>query len=238
MRCPGCGFEVVEEAVFCHKCGARLEEGDEAFESEQRDLLAATDGESAAAEPPAGGSPTSPREKFQEKVAARREVDDEPETELWSGSYCAKAMIGAWMLSVVISVVLLYAWIFVVADTPWLRWTLVIAAIGLWIYQAGRFAYRRLNVSYRLTNQRFVHQSGILRRVTDRIEVIDMDDITFEQTVLERFVGTGTIRVTSSDRTHPELLLVGIENVKDVAGKMDDNRRSERRRRGLHIESI
>jgi len=30
----------------------------------------------------------------------------------------------------------------------------------------------------------------------------------------------------------------GIENVKEVAGKIDEKRRSERRRRGLHIESI
>jgi len=74
--------------------------------------------------------------------------------------------------------------------------------------------------------------------VTDRIENIDMDDITYEQKFIERFVGVGTVIISSSDRTHPELRLIGIENVKEVADQMDDIRRAERRRRGLHIESI
>jgi hypothetical protein len=65
-----------------------------------------------------------------------------------------------------------------------------------------------------------------------------MDDITFEQKLLERFMGVGTIRISSSDRTHPELYLKGIQDVRRVAGLIDDTRRSERRRRGLHIENI
>jgi hypothetical protein len=89
-----------------------------------------------------------------------------------------------------------------------------------------------------LTNQRFIHESGILRRVSDRIEVLDMDDITFEQGIIERLVGVGTIRVMSSDRTHPELQMYGIDNVREVSGLFDDTRRAERRRRGLHIENI
>jgi len=35
--------------------------------------------------------------------------------------------------------------------------------------------YRRMGVHYRLTNLRFFHERGVLTRVTDRIEVIDMD---------------------------------------------------------------
>ena len=71
-----------------------------------------------------------------------------------------------------------------------------------------------------LTNQRFIHESGILRRVSDRIEVLDIDDITFEQGIIERLVGVGTIRVMSSDRSHPELLMYGIENVRNSIGTL------------------
>ena len=107
-----------------------------------------------------------------------------------------------------------------------------------WLYCFLLLSYRRMSVHYLLTTQRFVHESGILRRVTDRIEVIDIDDITFEQRPLERLLGTGTIRVSSSDRTHPQLELAGIEAVRDVSERFDNARRAERRRRGLHIEQI
>ena len=89
-----------------------------------------------------------------------------------------------------------------------------------------------------MTTQRFVHERGILRRMNDRIEVLDMDDITFEQGLLERLSGVGTIRIVSHDQIDPELVLPGIENVKHVASLFDDARLAERRRRGLHVEQI
>ena len=48
----------------------------------------------------------------------------------------------------------------------------------------------------------------------------------------------GTIRITSSDRSDPILVIPGIEKVKEVAGIIDETRLQERLRRGLHIESI
>ena len=77
-----------------------------------------------------------------------------------------------------------------------------------------------------------------MRQVTDRIEAIDMDDVAYEQGILQRLVGVGTIKVISSDRSHPELFLKGIDNVSHVARLIDDARHKERLRRGLHIESV
>ena len=121
----------------------------------------------------------------------------------------------------------------------WGWWGILLLAIVLsWIVPLGILAFRKFNVGYRLTSQRFFHERGILRRVTDRIEVIDMDDITFTQGILERMLAVGTIQVVSSDRTHPELWIRGIDDVQRVAGLIDDARRKERLRRGLHIEAI
>lgn len=240
MYCPDCGAEVVEQAGFCHKCGQRLETLDQQFPpDEQTDMIPTPEGGPAEDQPPQAPPepPPTPAERFKESAAARQEGADEPEEQLWQGRYAAKAMIGAWALSGLITLVLLVIWCWWRPSGGW--WlVLVVVILLLWIYQLGVMKYRQWNVRYELTTQRFIHHTGILRRVTDRIELIDMDDITFEQKLLERFVGVGTIRVTSSDRTHPELVLVGIEDVKQIAGRIDDTRRSERRRRGLHIESI
>lgn len=109
---------------------------------------------------------------------------------------------------------------------------------ALWIGLALLLGYRKLANSYRLTNQRLIHKSGVLRQVTDRIEVIDMDDVTYVQGIVERLFSVGTIQITSSDRSHPRLDLQGIDEVQRVADLIDDVRRNERRERGVHIETI
>ena len=102
----------------------------------------------------------------------------------------------------------------------------------------GYYAFRRFSVHYELTTQRFIHQRGLLWRRTDRIELIDIDDVTFTQGPIERLFGIGKIRITSSDKTDPEIDLPGIDDAAHVAGQIDDLRRKERRQRGLHIESV
>lgn len=175
-------------------------------------------------------------DRFRDAVQARQ-GDGEAETAVWQGGFSSKAMFGNWALAAVVTVVLLVA-ILLFGATP-LLWTVwAVVSVGLWGWFGGLLAYRKLACKYHLTTQRFIHETGLLKRVTDRIEVIDIDDVSVEQRVIERMVGVGTIVLVSSDRSHPKLVMPGIENVKEVAATIDDLRRKERRRRGLHIESI
>jgi membrane protein YdbS with pleckstrin-like domain len=220
MLCPSCGVEAAPEAVYCPRCGERLElPGNE-------DLNAtATNGPAAA-----------PAATLREQFSARKD-EDEPERELWRGGYSPKAMLGGWATSGAISLALIVIGAVWKPSAAW--WiALLLAALLPWIYHFLLLCYRRMSVRYLLTSRRFIHESGILRRVTDRIEVLDMDDISIEQGLLERLVGVGTIRISSSDRSHPVLDLPGIENVTAVSKQFDDARLLERRRRGLHIEQI
>ena len=76
-----------------------------------------------------------------------------------------------------------------------------------------------------------------MSRVIDRIETIDIDDVSVKQTLLERLLNIGTIVVMSSDRTVPQLRMEGIDHVNHVADLIDNTRRAERQRRGLHLEA-
>jgi uncharacterized membrane protein YdbT with pleckstrin-like domain len=159
------------------------------------------------------------------------------EEELWTGGYSPKAMYGPWLGAAVATIAGVIAVLMLQPDgTGW--GIFAIAALVLWGSLLLTLAYRRISVKYRLTSQRLFHEVGILRRVTDRIEIIDVDDVTVEQGIVERMLGVGTIRVTSSDRTSPELHMPGIDGVKEVADTIDCARRSERQRRGLFIESV
>lgn len=145
-------------------------------------------------------------------------------------------MYEAWTLYAIVSLALIVISLW--ANTTWVWWASVVLILLLWARGTLVLAYRKWSVAYRLTSRRFFHEKGILQRVTDRLELIDIDDITVEQSIIDRLVGVGTIKITSSDRTHPVLVLPGIKDARQVADLMDNARLEERRRRGLHIEAI
>jgi hypothetical protein len=216
MQCRSCGAETPAEAVYCPKCGARIN--------------GAAEPGSAAAETP------SAAEKFREAAGAESSSAESKEQGLWEGDFSGKAMFGSWLAASLATIVLFVAAVYWKSSYGW--WGLLVLLALIWGGLACRLAYYKLSVHYELTTQRFIHKRGILTRVTDRIEVIDIDDVAYQQGFVERLLGVGTIKIVSSDRTDPELLLRGIDEVSRVADMIDDARRTERRRRGLHIEQI
>jgi membrane protein YdbS with pleckstrin-like domain len=212
MQCPRCSAEVDPQAKFCPSCGAALAEG----------------------EAPAGRAAG---------LAPRQGESVEDERELWEGGYSPKAMVGVWVLLAIVSVAIVILAIMLSAGTLGVGAPVVVpVAVGIvvvmWLVGLAVMLVRKWSMRYTVTTQRLIHRRGILSRTTDRIELIDVDDITFRQGLVERMVGVGTIEVSSSDVTHPKLALLGIDDVQRIADVIDDARRTERRRRGLHIESI
>lgn len=177
-------------------------------------------------------STDTPKDRFKDSAEARQADNaEDQEQDLWAGGYSGKAMYGTWVLGGIVTIGLVAGMVLV--------FPLIGLAIPvLWVFLGGMFAYKKISVHYELTTQRFIHKKGVLKRVTDRLEVIDIDDVTYEQGIIQRMLGVGTIKISSSDRTHPELVLSGIDGVARIADMIDDVRRKERRKRGLHIESI
>ncbi|MFP6669524.1 MAG: PH domain-containing protein [Pirellulales bacterium] len=237
MICPKCESEVSEDGLFCPKCGVRLGGNDNGFEGH----AAAPSADNSAPEspPPATASESTtatPRDKFR-PADDRQDIVDDEEVDIWKGGYSPKAMFSVWIAAGLLTLLAMVGAIWLGASgRVWLY--LSIATACVWIGLLLRLVYMRLDVHYHLTSQRFIHEQGILRRKTDRVEVIDIDDVAFEQNIIERIVGVGTIRLESSDKSHSELVLKGIDQVKEVAGQLDAARRKERVRRGLHIEAV
>jgi len=210
MQCQECGSEAPADGVFCPRCGTRL------------------DGTPEVADDVSSG--------MQRVVTASRGRGTAPaEEDLWSGTYCGKAMVG-WFLAA--GVLTLLGAVLAALGGPVGGVAFAIGAIVVWSGLGLLYLYRRLTVHYRLSTYRFFHDNGLLNRVGNRVEVIDIDDVTVQQGPVERLFGVGTIRISSSDKTHPELALPGIEDARRVADLIDGTRRAERSRRGLHIESI
>lgn len=210
MQCKKCSGEAPAGSVFCPTCGARLDGAAEA----------ATD------DAPIG---------MQRVVAASRgRGGSQVEEEIWSGAYSAKAMAGTFLAVGVLSV--LAAVLAALGGLPG-GVVFVVGAIVVWGGLGLLYLYRRLTVRYRLSTYRFFHDTGLLSRTGNRVEVIDIDDVTVHQTLIERMFGVGKVRIVSSDQSHPQLDLPGIEDPKKVANLIDGARRAERQRRGLHLDA-
>ncbi len=210
MKCARCDASVPAEAAFCSQCGQPVE--------------------------PESDAPR--RSSTSSGVAARgKDIDDE-ERELWQGTFSGKGMINYWIVAA-LATVIVPAMGFAAGFDSGPQWLGLFAiVVVLWIVLGCLLVYQKLNVHYVLTTQRLIHKSGILIRHSHRVEVIDFDDVSYRQGIIERLLGVGTIEITSSDRSDPHLLLPGIDEVHRVANLMDEARREERLRRGLHIEAV
>jgi membrane protein YdbS with pleckstrin-like domain len=170
---------------------------------------------------------------------AQAAAPQEPEHELWRGGYSAKAMYGGWTFAALVTVAAIV--LAALSATPyksavWIAVAIVVPAV--WVVALLMLLYRRLSVSYTLTSQRFLHQRGILRRVNNRILLIDIDDVSFEQGLLERLFNVGKITLTSTDASDPKLPMPGIDDVQRIANLIDDARREERRKRAIYMANV
>jgi membrane protein YdbS with pleckstrin-like domain len=183
----------------------------------------------------AAGAPhaPTPTERMQGAQAA---APQEPEHELWHGSYSAKAMYGGWAFAALVTVAA--AVLAALAYNPAVWIAVAIAVPVVWVFLLLTLVYRRLSVSYTLTSQRFLHQKGVLSRVHNRILLIDIDDVSFEQGLIDRMFNVGTITLTSTDASDPKLPMPGIDDVQRVANLIDDARREERRKRAIYMANV
>jgi len=246
MKCPACGADVAEGSAYCPQCGARLSGANAGPQS------------NPAGSQPNAGQPVPPAKSASAVSSGNLGTEqtyqvpptegprfvqppvsqpaDEEEQNLWQGGYSGKDMYETWILYAVITLLLLILSVW--AQTAWVSWASVMVVILLWLYGALTLLYRKLSVSYRVTNRRLLHEKGFLWRITDRIELIDIDDVTLKQSPIDRLCGVGTIVITSSDRTHPVLVMPGIKDARRVVDLIDDARLKERRRRAVHLEQV
>jgi membrane protein YdbS with pleckstrin-like domain len=97
--------------------------------------------------------------------------------------------------------------------------TIVVAVVLFSVSRLARvaLAYARLRgMHYRLTNQRLTVESGLFSKRVDDIDLRTIQDVTLEQSALERLIGVGRLAIVSSDHSRPRLVLIGIRDPRDV----------------------
>ncbi len=243
MKCVACQAEIEANSVFCPKCGARIEatEGQEAVEDTGAEVTQEPVSDEGAAEPqPEPEKQPTASERLME--AARSGGEKTTETDAgtaWTeGGYSAKALNGRFINTACGTVLLLALAFWLTWSLEWGTWVwypVLIVVAALWIWFACVRIYRVWTIKYQLTAHQFYHEEGIFKRVRDVIEVIDIDDLKLERTLVDRMVngGVGTVTIKSTDQSSPILRLVGLDDPDLVFKSLDDARRKERAARGL-----
>lgn len=92
---------------------------------------------------------------------------------------------------------------------------------------------------YTLSDQRLKFTRGVLSKTTEDLELYRVRDTRFEQSVFERLLGLGRIRLFTTDETSPEIVLPWIgdaEGVREKIRALVEARRDAKRVRYLDTE--
>ena len=170
-------------------------------------------------------------------------VGTEGELDVWESHYSMRNFLGrviAWsLLSVAWAVLAIYTWGY---DHDGLVVPTVIAGIVvalLWVSLGLRMAQAMLSHKYRLTTRRLFVSTGFLRRETDQLELLRVQDVFIPpQTLSQRLMNVGSVTVVSSEKSLPNYLILGVADPKGVMDLVWHHARAEQDQRNVRVEQI
>lgn len=243
-----CGKMNPDEAAFCMKCGAR-------YPTHEKNAEAATTTPTAA--PPASPpwlapvsspvAPSVPRPASTPSIPAPHRASPHvhpqaspmmPEQEVWVGAMTFKGMLTwGWLLAFAVPVpTVIGAYAMRTHFEPQTLWMLSLATLLPLVVFGVKWWMRRATV-YRITTERISVLRGILSRESVDLQLMRVADVHFHQSLLGRFLNVGDIRVQSSDKAVPDMVIPGVESPTEFK-EMLWNLVRERRRNLVALEQL
>jgi membrane protein YdbS with pleckstrin-like domain len=184
-----------------------------------------------------GGSPPQPGSKSDPV----RGIGTAGELDVWTGGYSMRNYLGRLVFAVLLSLawcgLAVSAWGYEHAGRiVWAKVTGVVLLL-IWLSTGIQMLRARLSYKYHLTTRRLFVSTGISHRERDQIELLRVQDVfTSQQSLLQRLVDVGTIRVVTSDKSMPNYALVGVDSPKATMDLIWNHVRAEQDQRNIRIE--
>ena len=175
----------------------------------------------STAQTPVGATPGTPHA-----------VPGDKEEVYFEGSPPVRAYASKVVLFSLIGAALLFVAGFLIHKhiSPW--WViLVLVVVGLavpWIPWC--FAKR---VRYRITNYRIDFERGLLGKTIDTMELWHVEDLHFNQTLMDRIMNVGSITVLAKDETMPKLVIYGLPDPRPIYETLKQRVIAVKRQRGV-----
>jgi membrane protein YdbS with pleckstrin-like domain len=167
----------------------------------------------------------------------------EGEVSIWEARYSKRNFIGrvTWRVIATIAVGYLayYTWGQNHQDTSVLTW-IAISVVGLlWLGLLFRIVQAHYSHYYRLTNRRLFVSTGMLNRRRDMMELLRVKDVfTRQQSLLERWLGLGTVVVVPTEKDLPTFYVAGVDDPKAIMDLIWHHARSERDERSIKVDNV
>lgn len=161
---------------------------------------------------------------------------DDKEVVYYAGSPQLRGEIGRVALFAFIGLILFalpIAWKVLNKEHTFPIWwfTLALFVIGLILMCVPWINAR--TVRYRISNYRVDYERGLLRKKIDTLELWHVEDIHFEQGIMDRILNVGDITVISNDKTTPKLELQGLPNPRAIFDSLKQRVIAVKRQRGV-----
>jgi membrane protein YdbS with pleckstrin-like domain len=88
---------------------------------------------------------------------------------------------------------------------------------------------------YKLTDRTIDYESGVFSKQIETLQLWRVQDIDFQQSLLERILGIARIRVFTKDVTDPELVLRGLPASREIFDKLKDATELARQQRVIGL---
>lgn len=105
--------------------------------------------------------------------------------------------------------------------------------VGLSLLYSAWKAFELSKTEYTLTNQRLRVEKGALSRQTDELELYRVKDSKLQEPFLLRSMGLANIKLFTSDPTHPEVKLKGVEGGRQLREKIREHSQRLREQKGV-----
>ncbi len=109
----------------------------------------------------------------------------------------------------------------------WIIMTLGLALIYYW--------FKSITVFYKISTQRIKVENGILVKEIEIIELFRVDDFEIISPLAHRMLGYGILKIKSSDRDKPVLLLYGLPDAEKIYNRLRECALREREKRGIKV---
>lgn len=136
----------------------------------------------------------------------------------YEGSPLMRGEIGrgiGWIFLGLLLIAGVVAWYVVAKDHQIVWWmALIVVVLGLLLIVTP--FTRAKSIRYRITNYRIDFQRGLLSTKIDTLELWHVEDLRFQQSLLDRILGIGTITILSKHPTTPVLVMRSLPDARQL----------------------
>ena len=165
-----------------------------------------------------------------EQVAGTAGAGDDREVVFYEGSPALRSALGTLLGAGLVALVLIGGSIFFASPH---RWWIPIVGLLLGTVAVVLPIFLVRAVRYRITSYRIDYERGLLSKSIDTLELWHVEDLNFRQSLWERLLNVGRIKIISHDISTPELVLRGLPNPRPVFEALKERVIVVKRQRGV-----